>query len=326
MHISYSRFSTYLSCPYKHYLGYIEKLQLKKPVRPLYFGSDFHKLLELRKDPGELELAKQQIADKYYEMPGSWQTELGESYLDDLFCIFSDYEETYKEAPLPQKTEQPFEILLGRYKGEPVYFVGIIDELYLHKKHGKKIIKIGEHKTFSRKPDMNTLTMNTQKCLYAKATQIERGILPQEVIWDYIRSTPAKSPIWLPKSNKFSERSSSDITAYSWARACKERAIDDIEVIEKGTKLYGQNISNFFFRVSQEFYPQMVDNIWEGFVYTCKEIAKQGHKNKTKNVTRDCQFCNFRDICFSEMSGGNREYTIEKNYKIKEEKNVKNNN
>lgn len=319
MHISYSRFASYLSCPYKHYLGYVERLTPKKPARPLYFGSDFHKLLELRGNKKELKKAKVEIADKFYEMPASWQSELGENYVDDLFSIFLDYNKVYKEAPLPHITEHPFEILLGYYKGEPVYFVGVIDELYLYKKQGKKFIKIGEHKTFNRKPDMNTLTMNTQKCLYAKATQIERGVLPQEVIWDYIKSTPAKEPIWLPKSERFSESKSSEITPYSWARACKERQIDDIEIIEKGEKLYGQNISNFFFRVPQELYPQMIDNVWEGFVYTCKDIAKQGHKNKTKNITRDCQYCSFRDICFSEMSGGDTKYIISKNYQEKEE-------
>lgn len=321
MHISYSRFSAYLSCPYKHYLSYIRRLELRKPVRPLYFGTDFHKLLELRGDKKSLVQAKAEISDKFYGMPSNWQLELGEDYVNDLFSIFKDYSKIYKGTPQPHITEHPFEVLLGYLNGEPVYFVGVIDELYLYKKQGKKFIKIGEHKTFNRKPDMNTLTMNTQKCLYAKATQIERGILPQEVIWDYIKSTPAKEPIWLPKTGRFSEAKSSDITPYSWERACKRRKIDDIEIIEKGMELYGQNTSNFFFRVQQDLYPQMVDHVWEGFVYTCKDIARQGHKNKTKNITRDCQYCNFRDICFSEMSGGDTEYIIEKNYKEKEERN-----
>lgn len=322
MHISYSRFSTYLSCPYKHYLGYVQRLTLKKPVRPLYFGSDFHKLLELRGDKEALRQAKEDIRDKFYEMPGSWQTELGDSYVEDLFTIFRDYVRVYRGAPLPQKTEEPFEILLGYCKGEPVYFVGVIDELYLQKINGKKRILIGEHKTFNQRPDMNTLTMNTQKCLYAKATQTLRGILPEGVIWDYIKSAPAKEPIWLEKSHRFSESKSADITPYSWSRACKSKGITDKSVIKRGSELYNGNVGNFFFRVKQDFYPQMVEDIWEGFVYTCKDMAKRGSTNKTKNVTRDCKWCSFRDICFSEMSGGDTAYIIEKNYKEKEEHRV----
>lgn len=320
MHISYSRFASYLNCPYGHYLSYVKRLELKKPVRPLYFGTDFHKLLEVRGNSEDLKREKENIVDKFYEMPASWQSDIGEDYPEELFSIFSDYQKIYKDTPVPHITEHPFEILLGKYKGEPVYFIGVIDELYLYKKQGKKFIKIGEHKTFNRRPDMNTLVMNTQKCLYAKAAQIERGILPQEVIWDYIKSTPAKEPIWLPKSERFSESKSSEITPYSWRRACKKRGVDDPSIIKKGAELYRNNVQNFFFRVSQDLYPQMVEGVWEGFKYTCRDIVKQGHKNKTKNITRNCQWCNFRDICYSELSGGDVNYILEKNYKEKEKR------
>jgi hypothetical protein len=135
--ISYSRFSCYLSCPYKHYLGYVKRLKLKKPVRPLYFGSDFHKLLELRDNKPELKKAMKAIKEQYYEMPANWQNDLGENYVQDIKEIFSDYRKIYKDAPKPHETEHPFEILIGYYKGEPVYFVGIIDELYKYKKWSK---------------------------------------------------------------------------------------------------------------------------------------------------------------------------------------------
>ena len=65
MHISYSRFNSYLSCPRKHYLTYYENLVKKKKDRPLYFGSDFHKLLEYRTRPDELPAIKQEITDKF---------------------------------------------------------------------------------------------------------------------------------------------------------------------------------------------------------------------------------------------------------------------
>ena len=68
MKISYSRFSSYLRCPYRHYLGYYECLRAKKPVRPLYFGTDFHKLLELRNDPEKLAEAQKTIGEQYYEL------------------------------------------------------------------------------------------------------------------------------------------------------------------------------------------------------------------------------------------------------------------
>lgn len=281
----------------------------------MYFGTDFHKLLELRGDKKALKQARTEIEDKFYDMRPNWQEDLGgDSYVDDLFTIFKDYCRVYRDAPLPDLTEQKFEIKIGNYKGEPVYFIGYIDELYML---DDDFIKIGEHKTFNRKPSLSTLTLNTQKCLYAKATQFVTGVLPQGVIWDYIKSTPAKSPIWLEKSKRFSTAKNQDVTNYSWLRACKEKGIDDKEVIRQG-RAYKGNLPNFYFRVEQDFIPAMVETVWDSFKYTCRQIVKETETNRARNFTRDCEYCSYYAICHSECTGGNTKHLIEREYTIKE--------
>lgn len=321
MNISYSRVSSYLSCPYQHYLRYVECLTSNKPSRPLSFGSDFHKLLELRNRPEELAKAKQDIGQKYYELKPQFQEELGENYLWDLSNIFSDYLEVYKDCPQPRVTEQEFRIPMGNYKGETIYFKGIIDELYKYKSKstGKKCIKIGEHKTFTRKPDQSLLVMNTQKCLYAKACEKLYGIMPESVIWDYIHSAPAEEPIWLEKSQRFSSAKNSKITPYSWRRACEKHHITDEQVLKEGDK-YTENIPNYFFRVEQDYIPGMVDDIWDGFKYTSKQVVRYGRENKTKHITMNCSWCAFQPICYAELTGANRDYLIEKDYERYERK------
>lgn len=314
MHISYSRFSTYLGCPYKHHLRYNEKISGNAPARPLHFGSDFHKLLEVRKSKKRIKEEWHRMKDDFYSMPSSWQTELGENYPDDLKTIFSDYMAMWKGTPLPVETEHPFELNIGKENGEDIIFVGVIDELY----KTEEGIDIGEHKTFSRPPDMNTLTMNTQKSLYSKATEIIWGQLPKKVKWDYIKSSPAKYPVWLEKSQRFSEATSKDITPRSWLRACKERGITDPEILKKA-EAYSGNENNYFFRVEQDVYPEMVEDVFNGFLYTCRDIVNRGKENKVKNITRDCAWCEYRDICMAELSGGDREFVISQNYTRKEE-------
>ena len=321
MHISYSRESSYLRCPYLHYLRYIEGLESIKPARPLHFGSDFHKLLEVRKDKEQVKIEWRKMRDKFYRMPGSWQSELGENYPFDLKVIFQDYQQMWKGTPLPNVTEKSFELNIGYYRNEDIIFVGVIDELYkyIDQNTGIKSIEIGEHKTFSRPPDMNTLVMNTQKSLYCKAAQMIWGLLPRAVRWDYIKSTPAKSPIWLSKSDRFSTAKSQEITPASWRRACKERGITDPSILEQGD-LYKGNENNFFFRVQQDVYPQMVESVFEGFVYTCKDIVRRGPENTTKNLTKDCAWCTYRNICMAEMSGGDRAYVVEKEFTTREQR------
>ncbi len=317
MNISYSRESAYLHCPYQHWLRYVRKLEKKKPERPLYFGTDFHKLLELRNAPEALKKAKEQIKDTYYEMPATWQGDLGENYIEDLFTIFKDYQHLYKDIRQPQVTEHEFELEVGKCNGEPIVFVGKIDELYLLKRKGVKFITVGEHKTFTTKPSMDILVMNTQKCLYAKAVQFIRGILPDKVKWDYIRSTPASEPIWLEKSHRFSEASSTKITPMSWRRACKAHKILDPEVLRKGDRYKG-NITEFFFQVELDLDPAMIETIWEGFMYTAKQIVMYGKENRTHNVSRDCSWCAYHDICYAEMTGGDPQYVIAKDFKERE--------
>lgn len=307
-YISYSRFSLYLRCPYAHFLRYVERLSSTAPCRPLHFGSDFHKLLEVRADKARIKKEWQHMRDEFYSMPASWQAELGENYPDDIKTIFQDYMAQWKDTPIPDETEHSFELKID----PDVVFVGVIDELY---KYGKDI-DIGEHKTFSRPPDMNTLVMNAQKSLYCKATELIWGKLPKKVRWDYIRSTPAKYPIWLEKSGRFSTATSKDITPRSWIRACKERGITDPEILKQG-QAYAGNETNYFFRVEQDVYPEMVEDVFEGFKYTCKDIVKQGETNVTKNLTKDCAWCEYRDICMAEMSGGDRNYVISEKFERK---------
>lgn len=318
IYISYSRMGTYLHCPYQHWLRYVRRLEKKKVERPLYFGTDFHKLLELRNNPEALKKAKQDIKDAFYELPPLCQADLGDNYVQDLFTIFQDYRQVYKGIRQPQVTEQEFEFEVGNVKGEPIVFVGKIDELYLLKHQGVKSIIVGEHKTFSSKPSLDILVMNPQKCLYAKAAYFLKGILPDKVKWDYIKSVPASSPIWLEKSKRFSEAASTKITPMSWRRACKERNILDPEILAKGDK-FESNISEFFFQVELDIDPAMVETIWDGFMYTAKQIIRFGEQNKTRNVSRDCTWCAYRDICYSEMTGGNTEYIIARDFIDKQE-------
>lgn len=310
MRISYSRASSYLRCPQQHYFNYIECLSSNKVVRPLSFGSDFHKLLEYRNDKEGFKKAFAVIRETYRDLPMSTQSDLGDNYLEDLKTVFNDYRKTWKGSAVPQETEHEFLIKVGIMNGEPIEFYGFIDEVF----EGGIL---GEHKTFSSAPNMSTLAMNMQACLYAKAWELETGERLDKVRWDYIKSIPSKYPIWLNKSGRFSEAANQGITPYSWARACKEKGVVDPLILQKGTS-YQQNVSNFFFRCDIEFVPSMVESVWTDFKYICREIATKGTKNKVKNITRDCSWCNYQSICYGEFTGADVEYIKKTDFIIKE--------
>lgn len=309
--ISHSRVQCYLNCPYSHYLRYVEKISKKGRNRPLNFGSDFHKLLEVRKDKKRVKKEFSKIKENYYDLDAESQSNLGDTYLQDLKEIFVDYMKVYKNSLMPEKTEIEFKIPTRiKFNGKQILFHGIIDELY----QTESGIVIGEHKTFNRKPDLISIAINTQKCLYAKAVEILTGKLPVSIVWDYIKSTPAAKPIWLEKSKRFSESKSNNITKYSWLRACKEKGITDREVLKKGDDLYSSNIYNFYFQYFEDYIPEMINNIYSDFEYISLEIAKNGDINKTRHTGQNCSWCEYRDICYAELTGGNVEYVKSKDY------------
>lgn len=301
--VSYSRISCYLDCQQKHYYKYVEGLRAKKIARPLVFGKDFHSLLENREHADEIFDA---IEQTYYEMPSIVQAELGDCYIDDLKTIYEDYCEVWKGAVKPIETEHEFLLPIAKYKGEEVLFHGFIDEIYEDN-------ALGEHKTFSYKPDMSLLAMNMQICLYAKAMSIESGKMPTKVRWDYIRSTPAKMPIWLEKSGRFSDASNSNITNLSWLRACKERGIKDKSILAKA-KDYEPNISNYFFRCDIEILPSMADMAWNSFSEVTKEIITKGGGKRVKNISKNCAWCEYQPICYAEFTGADVDYVLSTDY------------
>lgn len=309
--VSNSRVSCYLACPQKHYFSYIMKLRSNRPVRPLTFGGDFHKLLEYRHNKEKLKKAAQDITKAYEELHPAFQADLGDNYLDDLKTIFKDYTELYKDSVKPIETEHELLVEMGKFRGECIYFHGIIDEVYPN-------LLMGEHKTFNQRPNMETLAMNMQVCLYAKAWEIENGVKLQTVQWDYIKSAPAKFPIWLDKSNRFSEAANEGITPNSWLRACKARGIHDPAILNKAFN-YSQNTANFFFRCRMEILPSMVDTVWNDFRAVVLDLFKRGETNKVKNITRDCSWCTYRPICYAEFTGMSTGYVIEKDFIVKPE-------
>ena len=308
--ISYSRVSTYQRCPYQHNLRYNERLRPKAIVRPLTFGKDFHKLLEVRQDKKELSKTIKEVRAVFNDLKDDQRAVLGYDYPDDLKTVFLDYQKVWKDDELPSDTEQRFDIPMGKLSGEKVMFVGVIDEVY---DCGKML---GEHKTFGRAPNMSFIIMNTQGSLYCKAVQELYGIMPEKIKWDFIKSETAKYPAWLEKSQRFSEAQNQGITPFSWQRACKERGIVDQKVLDVG-KRYEPNISNFFFRYAIDVEADMVNKVWSDFEDTARQIVSRGHKDLRQVITRDCSWCSYFDICYGQFTGADVEYIKTKNYEIK---------
>lgn len=306
VNISYSQVEAFVRCPEAHYWAYVRRITPATSIKALTFGSDMHKLLQFRGKKFMLRQAAREISETFNENINA----LGDDYLYNLKTIWSDYCKQWRNTELPTETEHRFEILLGTYKGEPIYFVGVIDEIY-----EGELKRLGEHKTFSRDPSMISLHFAIQAALYAKARQLETGELPDIIQWDHIKSAPASYPVWLEKSKRFSVSASKSITEWSYKRACEERSIvPDPVWIDS----YRNNNSNFFFRTPIEVNPDHVERVFETFKEKAKHIVSSGMNCHHHHYGRDCSWCKYQPLCYAEYSGADVEDIISRDYKEKE--------
>lgn len=320
MHVSYSRLDKYALCPEAHYRAYIERITPNKPIRPLWFGGNFHTLLEHRNNPQQLKKARREIVAQFKELSPAGVEELGDDYIDALRTIFQDYNRVWAGTEQPVITEHPFLIKLGRFRGEPVHLKGVIDEIYSDEGYET----LGEHKTFKgAPPDRAAMVMNMQTGIYAKARQLEIGRLPTHVQWDYIKSVPAKYPIWLEKSKRFSTAKNQQITPFSFERACKKQELATGMSMADQLPLahaYDANISNFFFRYPVEVIRERVERVWSDTLDLARECITRGETNRRQYMGRHCSWCSYRPLCYAECTGADIDYIIKHDFKEKEDR------
>lgn len=303
--VSYSEVNAYRMCPRSHYYGYVRRLKTKEPVKPLQFGTDFHKLMEHRDNPAKVKQILEEIAVTADEHRNAF----GDDYTNNLTHIWEDYCTHWKGDTRPVETEHWFQLPIGQYKGNKVYFVGVVDEVYSADEYGA--VMLGEHKTFSRAPNKVDLAMSNQPYLYAAAYEMENGVFPQWVQWDHIKSTEASAPPWLEKSKRFSKAKTQSVTEYSYRRACYEHRVEpDPEELER----YRENNSHFFFRTRMELNPQHGAQVMEDFKQTARSIIKCGGKNRAQYCGMNCSWCRYQPICYAEIMGLDPEEIIAQDF------------
>lgn len=311
--VSQSRIGTWKRCGYCHYLKYVLRIRKKGKVRPLYFGSDFHYLLEHYDHPKDLTNVKKafsKIKKAYDKLSAKELTDIGGNYLNELQTIFKDYKYVY--LPLETDTrELDFEIELRK----DVLIRGKIDAIV----ETDNNIIIVEHKTFNKKPNSIVFDMNSQALIYAKVVRLlGYPSKPIKILWDYIHSKPAEEPPIVDGKLKLNK--SSKIIPQSFRRAAMKVGWDKKEARNKSLEYLG-NMENFFFRKEVMVFDSAIDSFWEDTMQDIKMIYKFGETCKSKNITRDCSWCDYQPICVLELNGGDVKGLIESQYEIKEEDN-----
>ena len=313
MNVSHSKLSTFKQCPYKHYLKYVERLEPISIVKPLYKGSGIHSLLEMRAknfiDP--LQPTWEQYLDTtlqkaYEELSSSDKDSIGD-FIEDARKIMRQYDWCYSSENLTYlEIEKWIEIPLIKSKGEPVILVGKVDSIVVI--NGDQYIL--EHKTYSKNPmSLQDAWVNIQTSIYAYALNKFYGYNIKGVLWDMVRSSPYEEPNIL-QSGRYGKQSSK-VTLLSFKDDPGQDIIDQVK----------ENHLNFLSRFITPIIPSAVEAFMKDSKVIAKMMKKQGDNIiRFKNLTRDCSWCNFKDICQTELTGGDVSYIKELLFRVKKDK------
>lgn len=313
MKVSYSRISTFQGCSYEHKLRYIDGLYPIRVEKPLYKGSAIHELLEQRAkhliNPEEMtwqQYLKDVLSPKYDLLADSDKELIGD-FINDAEKIMKQYDWVYEnETVIYKETEKWIERILFNAKDEPLIFVGKVDAIV--ELNGKQYLL--EHKTFSStKMSLGDAWINFQASVYAYVLNKYYGYHIEGVLWDLIKSEPYSDPNIL-KNGSYGKQPGT-VTLMSFSSNPGPEVLDQVK----------DNHYNFLTRFITPLVPNAVDVFWKQLVKISRMMYFQKDKIiAVKNLTRDCSWCSYKDICQAELTGGDVEYIKTLLFSRKEEK------
>ena len=278
------------------------------------FGTIVHNIAEAdfeRKDWREvldkIELDNKKLFRKEIEMYGN--------IIADIRDIMTDYFEYWKRVgdvkPIKhggRRSEHEFRIELD----DGLWFTGKIDAVV----KAKGMRWLMEHKTFNRMPSEDDRWRSVQAAVYFRALE-EMGFERIDgVLWDYVSSKAPNVPGELTPTGKVSQRAIDSVPSRI-RRWLKEEGKKKSE-FPKLLKDAEDNLRNRFIRIFSPIKPRIVDNIWNDFVDTAKEIQDFHGKKKDQNIGRHCSWCDYQPLCKAEATGSDIEWIIERDYQLED--------
>lgn len=305
--VSNSRINLFRNCHYAHYLKYIKGLEKRKKGMALRRGSIIHECIEA------------------YNSGKSWKKPFKvfeKDFYDNTFM-----EERLEVGDIPKMVSELLENYFHYYEDEELEYIqnelhfqlpltsdieieGYIDAVV---KDGRNKTWPMETKTYTKSPDRDMLMFNNQSAIYTWALS-ELGYKPEGTLWNIIRAKEPSRPRMTDKTGKLS-LAKLDSTPYTANKAIREMGLDPRDYQEFIEKLsYDSYLFRHYIRINKD----VVSTIMGDTIYTATNILDKGDKIKDRNLTRNCGWCSFKEICQAELMGLDTDFIIKHEYQLRE--------
>lgn len=308
MDVSHSKVKTFRRCKRAYHNKYILKLRKRIKSHALSVGSIVHELIELwslGKSYKKALIAHRKEESKMFE---SEMPEEG-SAVDLAEAMVKNYTDNYDVEDIVV-VEQHLRVPLI----DGIDFIGYVDGII--NQDGAQWLK--EIKTCKSFPDENLRMSDIQTVLYRWALPQMGFKIPRGVIWDYLRKKLPVVPELLKKGG-LSQNKKMDTTYELYLEAIHDNDLDSDDYTEMLERLKNKE-NNFQRRIVLPFSKTMETEVMRDFRETAIEIRDIGHLVKARNLTRDCSWCDYNNLCQAQLKNLDVDYIIKKEFTTKEQR------
>lgn len=308
--VSQSKIKTWRHCRKAYDYKYIQGLTKKHKPMPFLRGTIVHDMLEAHykgekpwpvynKHMEENEKLLRIHAEDYGPLP------------EHLKNLMKGYFKFYKKEDLkPIAVEGKFQTKLA--KG--LYLNGIRDMIG----ESQGLRWMVEHKCHNMIPNNSVVPFNNiQSALYVWAYNKENDKPLDGIMWNYLLGKPLPVPKVL-KDGSMSKRKI-NTTWPIYRAAIKEARLNTKDYLDVKAELAG-NEEQVYQRTLVPTNKPLMESVVEDVITTSREMEKLGGKDTTRNLGRDCDWCEFKNLCLAQLKGLDDNFILKSDFKKREKR------
>lgn len=317
-HARWSSLKTFRHCQMKYKYGWIENLQSRRPAPPLIRGSMIGECLDAMSSKKSIKPILAKFQEEYGKLFKAEQEEYGD-IVGEVERIVTRYKKVYKDDGLTYlkgKDGFPYEILVEtdfKAGNIDVHFTGHLDKLV---KDNEGRVLVLDHKSHKVIPDVNARYNDLQLLTYIWLLPLSGLPKAQGVLWDYLRTKSPTVPEVL-KNGQLTKRANLDSDYDTYLQAIKDNNLNESDYTDVLERFKAEGGNRYFERVIVPA-PQkeMIDNMVSDFKQTIiqiHDVTKSG--GFTRNMSRDCNRCEFYNLCQAELRGLDSKFIRKQEFK-----------